>query len=258
MNKGISFYWGYKEIDPEERAKLMSNLGYDCVITNADKKFNSQNGSIKYQVELFKKYNLKHSSLHMKYNSEDLPFFWERGFRGYKLYKSLLNDVKIAKKYGFTCVVVHLKGKPSKVGLNRIKKVLKLCNRLQVPLAIENLSKQYCFEYVFENIDDKYLKFCYDIGHNNCFDPEYDYLSKYGDKLICLHLHDNKGEKDDHTLNKYGTIDWAKFANKLKEINYSGNLDYEVLMCYKEGDKAEDVAKIVLEQARQLEKMINS
>ena len=51
MNKGISFYWGYKEIAPEERAKLMSNLGYDCVITNADKKFKSQNGSIKYQVE---------------------------------------------------------------------------------------------------------------------------------------------------------------------------------------------------------------
>ena len=46
MNKGISFYFGYK-INYKERARMIKEAGFDCVITNADSDFNRQNGSIK-------------------------------------------------------------------------------------------------------------------------------------------------------------------------------------------------------------------
>lgn len=256
MNKGISFYYGY-EMNPERSVKLIKEAGFNCVITSTDKKYKYQNGSFKGQIKLLKKYNLTPSSLHSRYDSNKSKRLWEKGFKGYVIYKKLLNDVKLAHKYGFNCVVVHLYGKPSEIGIKRLEKVLKTCKKFNVPLAIENIRNRECFTAVFENIKSEYLKFCYDIGHNNAFDKDFDYLSKYGDKLVCLHLHDNMGIKDDHALNRYGNIDWKKFAKKLKEINYKGNLDYEILMNVRGQETAEEALKIVMEQAKELEQLIN-
>lgn len=257
MKKGISFYWGFNQ-KPEDSARIIKEVGFDCVITSTDEKYKHQNGSLRSQVKLLKKYNIELSSLHGWYDIKKSRQLWIKGFRGYLIYKRLISDVKKAYKYGFNSVVVHLYGTPSEVGLNRIRKVLKVCEKVKVPIAIENIKSRDCFEYVFKNIDSKYLKFCYDIGHNNAFDKDFDYIKYYGDKLICLHLHDNMGEKDDHTLNKYGSINWEKFAKKLKEINYNGNLDFEILMHVRKDENFMNVAKTVLKQAKELEKMIKN
>ena len=257
MNKGISFYFGYLQ-DPETSAKMIKEAGFDCVITSTDKKYENQNGTLKEQVKLFKKYGLKLSSLHGMYDKNWSRLLWVKGIKGYFVYRKLVKDVKLAHKYGFTCVVMHLYGKPSEIGLNRIKKVLRYCEKYNVPLAIENIRKRECLDYVFKNINSDYLKFCYDIGHNNAFTPNDDFLKEYGDKLYCLHLHDNMGEKDDHTLNKYGSIDWKKFALQLKEKNYKNNLDYEIIMHVRGNETAEETLKEVLKQAKELEQLINS
>lgn len=255
MDKGISFYWGFDE-DFETRAKILNTIGYDCVITNADPKFNKQNGTIRQQIQVFKQYNLKLSSLHMRYNAKDLPYFWTKSHKGNWMEKRLVKDVKIASKYGFKCVVTHLKGIPAPIGLKRLERILKVCEKYNMPLAIENTENIACFMYTFKNINHKFLKFCYDSGHANCFNPEIDFLSDFGDKLICLHLHDNMGQNDDHTLNKYGSIDWDKLAQKLAKINYNGSLDYETLMVVKHNETMLDVAKEVYNQASELEKLI--
>ena len=230
MKKGISFYFGFN-IDPEIRVKMIKDAGFDCVITSADKKFNSSNGSIKKQVKLFKKYNLELSSLHMAYNTQELHYFWEEGKIGEKLTKNLIKDVKIAKKYGFTCVVVHLFGEYNEIGKNRLLRVLKVCEKYDVALAIENIDCPQLFKRVFNEIDNKYMKFCYDSGHNNVFDYGFDYLGTYGDKLITLHLHDNMGDKDSHTISRYGNIDWNNIAKKLADKDII--LDYEMVLVEK-------------------------
>ena len=256
MNKGISFYWGYVQ-KPEESAKMLKDIGFDCVITSASNKYKFQNGSLSKQIKLFKKYNLKLSSLHTRYDKNS-KFLWVKGFKGYIVYKKLLNDIKKTKKCGSNVAVVHLYGEPSEVGYKRLKKILNVCKKLDVYFAVENISKRLCFEGVFKNITHSHLKFCYDIGHNNCFDPDYDYLEKYGDKLICLHLHDNMGEKDDHTLNKYGNINWNAFAKKLKKINYTGNLDYELLLNVRNNETIYQAANEAYKQAIDLEIKINN
>lgn len=256
MNKGISFFWGFLQ-NPEDSARIIKEVGFDCVITSTDEKYKHQNGSLKNQVKLFKKYGIKLSSLHGWYDKNKSVNLWIKGFKGYLIYRRLVKDIKKAHKYGFNAVVMHLYGSPSEVGFNRLRKVLKYCEKYNIPLAIENIRKRECFSAVFENIKSDYLKFCYDIGHNNAFDKDFDYLTKYGDKLFCLHLHDNMGEKDDHTLYRYGSIDWNKFAKKLKEINYKGNLDYEILMNIRKNESSIEVAKEVLNQAQEFEKIIN-
>jgi len=254
MNKGISFYFGYK-IKNKQRAKMIKDAGFDCVITTADKRFDKQNGTIRKQVKLFKKVGLKLSSLHMRYNDPELKNFFENNKIGDQIEKDVIKDLKVAKKYGFTCVVVHMKEEFSDIGVERLKRILKVCEELDIPLAIENIDYQYLFVKIFETIDHKYLKFCYDSGHNNCFDKYFDYLEKYKDKLICLHLHDNDGSDDLHTLNKYGNIDWEDVAKKLAKCN-EVNLDYELLMNVKGAFDAERALKECYKQACELENMI--
>lgn len=255
MKKGISFYFGY-DIYIEERVKKIKQSGFDCVITCADKRLNKHNENIKKQVDMFKKYGLELSSLHMVYTSKELPYFWKKGKIGRKLTRNLIKDVKTAHKYGFSCVVVHLAGEYSLIGEQRLKKVLRVCEKLKIPLAIENIEYQKLFLQVFEKIDSPYLKFCYDSGHNNVFDKDFDYLSQFGDKLIALHLHDNNGKEDQHTLARFGTIDWKKVAQGLKNKNII--LDYEILMKYNPNVTADQCLKETKAMADRLESLIEN
>ena len=257
MDKGISFYFGFiSNID--ERAKKIKEFGFSSVITCADKKFNYQNGSIRKQVKVFRKYNLKLSSLHMRYNASELHFFFEEGRKGEKLKRLLIKDVKIASKYGFTCVVVHLDGNYSEIGEKRLRQVLSVCEKLNVPLAIENLRHKQIFFDVFKNIKHKMLKFCYDAGHNNAFDKNYDYFKNFGDKLITLHLHDNDGTFDQHTLTCFsGNINWDNIAKNLAQYN-NLSLDYEVFYKEKYNLTEDEYLKLVIEQAKKFESLILS
>ena len=256
MNKkGMCLFFGY-QLKHGENQKLIKKYGFDCVITIADRKLNRQNDSIKNQVKVCRKYGLELSSLHMSYFGKDITKFWQEGRYGDKLEKSLIKDVKIAHKYGFTCVVVHLMGEPNEVGFERIRRVLKYCEKYNIPLALENIGHFETLKATFDNIKSDYLKFCFDIGHQNCFEPETDNLDYFGDKLIALHLHSNMGNCDEHTLKKYGNIDWENFAKRLAKLNPNINLDYEILMRTKHCETAEDVLKETYTEACELEKMI--
>ncbi len=256
MNKkGITLFFGYK-LHIGEAQKLIKKYGFDCIITNADKKFDSENGDIEQQVQTCKKYGLELSSLHMTYHGEDISKFWIDCDYGNMLEKNLIEDVKIAYKYGFTCVVVHLEGEPSQIGLDRLNRVLKYCEKHDIPLALENIGHFKLLKYTFDNINSPYLKFCFDIGHQNVFEPEYDNLKYFGDKLITLHLHSNNGQKDEHTLKKYGNIDWESFAKWLAKNNPNINLDYEILMNTRYGETPEEVLAETYKEACELEKMI--
>lgn len=254
MKKGISFYFGY-DLPAEERARLIEEAGFDSVITSADPRFNFQNGSILKQMKLFKKYNLTPSSLHMRYKTNELPYFWKEGKKGERLKRNLIKDVKLASKYNFTCVVVHLAGEYSSIGEKRLKDVLKVCAKKNVPLAIENINYPELLKKVLANINHSYLKFCYDSGHHNVYDKDFEYLKEYGDKLVALHLHDNDGVTDQHSLNMFGTIDWEKLGKKLAFCDVKC-LDYELLLRKKSEISCQECLKKVKEQADKLEKII--
>ena len=254
MKKGISFYYGF-DSNPSIRAKMIKNAGFECVITNADKRFEFQNGNMKFQNKIFKENNLSHSSLHFTYKNFELPFFWQDCKLGNHMERSLKRDVKFAHKYGYTCVVVHVKGSPSEIGANRIRRVLKLCEKLDVPLAFENIDDNTAFEFVLDNFKSKYVRFCYDSGHAHAFTPKVDYLKKFGERLIAVHLHDNMGDRDAHALNRFGNIDWDKLAlalSKCPEVN----MDYELFMRVEHCLTEEEILAECFKQAQDLEQKI--
>ena len=257
MEIGISYYFGYNDIkSPKETFELIKNAGFKVIMSNADNKLKVQNGSFRKQMRYMKEYGIKPSSLHMRYKNPDLPYFWKNSKIGDKLEKNIIKDLKIANKYGFNSVVVHLYGEYSKIGEDRLYRLLKKARYYNVPLAIENIDASIeLFEKVM-SIKDDYLKFCYDSGHNNVFHKGYDFLEKYGDRLIALHLHDNDGNSDQHTLNKYGTINWDDIAKKLAKCP-EVNIDYELLQYKKYNELSkEEVLKECYKQGEKLKKLI--
>lgn len=224
MEKGMRFYFGYN-IKKNKRALLIKQAGFDRVITSNDKKYQKINGTLRFQVKQILKHGLKPSSLHMRYETEELPFFWQKGKKGAKLTKTLIKDVKNAKKYGFTCVVVHLAGEYSIIGENRFLKVLNVCQKLNIPLAIENIGEKNIFLDIHKNIQHPMLKVCFDSGHQNFIDKDYDIIQNFDDKIIALHLHNNDGNTDQHTLE--GTINWQGLGKKLKN-HKDISLDFEL------------------------------
>lgn len=250
MKKGISFYFGY-EIPVRERAQIIKKYGFDCVIDNADPSLYSQNGKFKYRMKVLKEVGLELSSLHCRYRKNELPNFWLPGKRGDKITKNYIKDIKIAKKYGFLCVVAHFVGEYSLIGEKRLKRILKVCEKTNIPLAVENLSDKTIMDQIFLNNKSDYLKMCYDSGHNNAFNPDVNYFDEYGSKIITLHLHNNDGTSDQHTLK--GNVNWDMIAENLKDNII---LDYEILPRVLKPKTAEECLKKVKTMADSLEKKI--
>ena len=70
---------------------------------------------------------------------------------------------------------------------------------------------------------------CYDFGHGNLVGGfQRQDLNVIGHRLRAVHVQDNHGLTDEHLLPFHGTTDWAEAMAGLVDIDYQGDLTYEV------------------------------
>ena len=102
-------------------------------------------------------------------------------------------------------------------------------------IAFENTEgEEYLTALMNAFKNDPSVGFCWDTGHEMCYNHSKDMLSLYGDKLICTHLNDNLGIRnyegkityldDLHLLPFDGIADWDNLAARLKAHNYHDTL----------------------------------
>jgi sugar phosphate isomerase/epimerase len=71
---------------------------------------------------------------------------------------------------------------------------------------------------------------CFDTSHMNlCGITMGKALDVLGEDLVEVHVSDNMGKSDDHTLPGTGTIDWDDFLESIHRIRYNGILCYELM-----------------------------
>lgn len=79
-----------------------------------------------------------------------------------------------------------------------------------------------------DGVNSPYLKACVDIGHTVLVgENPVRMLESLGDRVAALHVHDNDGIHDSHTLPFHGIIMWKEVAKALKNINYQGEITLE-------------------------------
>jgi len=119
--------------------------------------------------------------------------------------------------------------------VKNLRKILKVCEDMNVIMAVENSvpipqgSDYYLlgdsvddFDFIFSNLQSDYLRFCLDTGHANMSDGPIKYLNHFKEKLTSIHFHDNHGSNDEHLAVGRGKVVWKEFAAELKKTNFEG------------------------------------
>ena len=152
----------------------------------------------------------------------------------------LKNFIEILSAQGIHLFVLHLFSPNLQTKENFDLKIRTLKNLADFAkskgsdLVLENTEEDVIvLQKVFDIIPEIY--FCLDIGHANILAKEnqsINFITKFKKILKHVHVHDNVGgesEKSDlHLPIGEGNIKFEPIFEKLKEIEYSGNITYEL------------------------------
>lgn len=141
---------------------------------------------------------------------------------------------------------------PNKVGIENYRKIALEAKKVGVKIAFENTEGEEYLRAVMDGLSDcENIGFCWDTGHEMCYNHSRNMLEMYGDRLICTHLNDNLGIRDFggeitwlddlHLLPFDGTADWAGIVRRLNLCGYDDILTFELQKQSKPGRHENDV-----------------
>ncbi|MFC5529805.1 sugar phosphate isomerase/epimerase family protein [Cohnella yongneupensis] len=181
---------------------------------------------------------------------------WHDNLDGEAATECYLQCVADCAEFEIPTMVVHMPHEDipyNALGLDRIKRITEEAEQLGVNVALENVKNLSNLAYVLEQVDSQRIGFCYDCGHHYRFYPGDDLLSKYGSRLMALHLHDNNGSYAQHGLPFDGTTDWSTTMKKIAETGYSGATAIEAMNWDYENLSAKEFLHNAFERAKRLE-----
>ncbi|MCL2321188.1 MAG: sugar phosphate isomerase/epimerase [Oscillospiraceae bacterium] len=230
MNTGIFLWFGY-DVPAKDRLKTIAEAGFQNICIWWGDQYKNAAGPKEEIPDLARSYGLQVENIHTDYESTHLIWTDKLGWED--VVKRYLKNVDDCYNNEIETMVLHLTDRgnqpePNDLGVDRLKRIVDLAERRGVNIAIENLRKSEYLSFVFDKINSNKLKFCYDSGHENIFSKNGYLLDKFGNKLICLHLHDNDGTSDQHRIPGEGTIDWSNICKKLRDNDYKGSITLEV------------------------------
>jgi sugar phosphate isomerase/epimerase len=128
---------------------------------------------------------------------------------------------------------------PTPEGVVNYRRVADEAERLGIKLALENTEgEEYLAALMDALADHPAVGFCWDTGHEMCYNHSRDMLKRYGDRLLCTHLDDNLGITDYegkitwlddlHLLPFDGIADWDGIARRLCAHRFEGPLTFEL------------------------------
>ncbi len=160
--------------------------------------------------------------------------------------QQLIDCIQSCAKHEVPVVVAHayigFEDKPHIVtqeGLERYYRLLRAAEGTGVTVAFENTEGEEFLEALFENFGDHpNIGFCWDCGHEACYNHSQDMLEQYGKHLCATHLNDNLGimdytgkpcPKDDlHLIPFDGIMDWTELTARLAATGFDGPLTFEL------------------------------
>lgn len=129
--------------------------------------------------------------------------------------------------------------KPTQFGLENYGRVVEVAEKLGVKIAFENTEGENGLDAILKEFKNKEcVGFCWDSGHEMCYNDSKDLLALYGDQLIFTHINDNLGVKDFngrifwhddlHLLPFDGIADWDYNAKRLAKTGFNDILTFEL------------------------------
>lgn len=173
---------------------------------------------------------------------------WEEGEDYQRIFNQMRLTIESAARSGIPVVVFHLSSgweppAPCELGFKRFDQLVSLARQKNVKVAFENLRNVENLLAIKERYkDNPAVGFCYDAGHEHCYTQGVDWIREFGDKLLCVHIHDNFGydrscDPDAHLLPFDGNVDYADMMRRLDAVGFEGCLMLEVFNSSREDYK---------------------
>lgn len=129
----------------------------------------------------------------------------------------------------------------STLNYDTFDEVVRYAAEHNVKVAFENTEgEEYLFALMDHFKDNDTVGFCWDSGHEACYNKSEDLLLRLGDRLIMTHLNDNLGisrfdgkiywTDDLHLLPYDGIADWDYNIARLKKSKHMDILNFELLI----------------------------
>jgi len=118
-------------------------------------------------------------------------------------------------------------GRDWQLNLDSVRTLLKIARKEGVEIAIENVPDPYPFvmknvqdfSRFYDELDDN-IGMVLDIAHANLNHQIQDFIRRFPEKIVHIHVSDNDGAHDLHLGIGYGNIDWESVAKEIKKIEY--------------------------------------
>ncbi len=141
---------------------------------------------------------------------------------------------------------------PGQAGIDNFTVLAHRAKELGVRLALENTEGlEFLSALMTHFAGDDTVGFCWDSGHQMCYNGNQDLLALWGDRLYMTHLNDNLGVSnpqgkihwtdDLHLLPFDGIADWQLNARRLKKCPRPEYLNFELNLLSKPGRHENDV-----------------
>lgn len=120
------------------------------------------------------------------------------------------------------------------------KRLFPAMEKSRVNVLIENSSKTNLGEYYYfftgkqmvdflQYANHPLLHAVWDTGHGNTEGGQYEQLVALGRELYGVHIHDNSGRGDEHTMPYFGTLNMDDVMNGLLDAGYQGYFTFEAV-----------------------------
>ena len=227
-------------IPDEEQVVLFKEMGFDGFFVNWTKEIN------------VKKIKEVANSCGMIFQSIHAPFYqiadvlWQGGVEAEAAIETLITCAKDCAENEIPIMVCHAfigfdrdDVSPSQKGIENYRRVVEAAKELGVKIAFENTEGEEYLAVLMDAFKDyENVGFCWDTGHEICYNHSKDMMALYGDRLLCTHLEDNLGISDYngkifwtddlHLLPFDGAADWQGIVHRLNRYNYNGELTFEL------------------------------
>ena len=224
-----------KNVSPLDTIDAIKKAGYqDVFIQWYDKDYKDFEVSEQEQLDYIRQVGLNVAFAHLGYKG--INDIWLNVREGEELVKKYLRNIDEMHQNGIDLVVMHLVNgleAPTfnSLGLKRFKTICDYAMSKGIKVAFENTKISGYQEAILDNIDNPNVGICFDSGHFHChFKDQFDF-ERFKDKIMCVHIHDNFGIKDEHLVPFDGTLDYDLVLNGLREANYQGDMTLE--LCYR-------------------------
>lgn len=238
------------ELETERVLELISEIGFEAFFTGW-----MQGRPVTSYAEKARSLGLEYQSIHAPFGK--IRSFWDGSEENAQMMlKDLTDCLDDCARCGVPLMISHVYigfGEHPPVtekGVDYFSRVLRHAEKRGVRIAFENTEGEEFLSAVMTAFrGDPCAGFCWDSGHEMCYNGGRDLLAEYSDRLFGTHLNDNLGVRDLggeitwhddlHLLPYDGIGDWSDKARRLARCGFDGPLTFE-LNNYSKPDRCEN------------------